>query len=105
MVVCCGSQCIAPMWLHVDWCVLSRRQSSAHHCPLCRAVLCCHPAGYARRGEDGQLHFKGLVASTDGKKIYETSRVGAFSAEEGERLGREAGEELKAQAGPEFFVW
>jgi hydroxymethylbilane synthase len=63
------------------------------------------PAGYARRGEDGQLHFKGLVASTDGKKIYETSRVGSFSAEEGERLGREAGEELKAQAGPEFFVW
>lgn len=62
-------------------------------------------AGYARRGEDGQLHFRGLVSSTDGKKIYETSRVGAFNAEEGARLGREAGEELKAQAGPEFFVW
>jgi hypothetical protein len=26
-------------------------------------------AGYARKGEDGQLHFKGLVASTDGKKV------------------------------------
>lgn len=62
-------------------------------------------AGYARRGEDGQLHFSGLVASTDGKKIYSTTRTGAFDAATGERLGREAGEELKAQAGPEFFVW
>jgi hydroxymethylbilane synthase len=51
------------------------------------------------------MHFRGLVASTDGKKIYETSRTGTFNAEEGARLGREAGEELKAQAGPEFFVW
>jgi len=62
-------------------------------------------AGYCRRGEDNQLHFTGLVASTDGKKIYQTSRTGTFNAEEGERLGREAGEELKSQAGPEFFVW
>jgi hydroxymethylbilane synthase len=62
--------------------------------------------GYCHRGEGDKLHFTGLVASTDGKKIYQTSRVGStFSAEEGERLGREAGEELKAQAGPEFFVW
>jgi hydroxymethylbilane synthase len=66
----------------------------------CRALT-----GYCHKGEDGQLHFRGLVASTDGKKIYETSRTGTFSAEEGVRLGREAGEELKAQAGPEFFVW
>jgi hydroxymethylbilane synthase len=45
------------------------------------------------------------VASTDGKHIYETSRVGSYDAAEGERLGREAGEELKAKAGPEMFVW
>ena len=62
-------------------------------------------AGYARKGEDGQLHFSGLVASTDGKKVYQTSRVGAFDAETGARLGREAGEQLKKEAGPEFFVW
>jgi porphobilinogen deaminase len=73
----------------------------------CRCCsLCCWPAGYARRGEDGKLHFRGLVAATDGSKIYETSRVGSsFDAAEGERVGREAGEELKKQAGPEFFVW
>lgn len=69
-------------------------------------MLCCAvPAGYCRRCEDNQLHFTGLVASTDGKKIYQTSRTGTFIAEEGVRLGREAGEELKSQAGPEFFVW
>lgn len=62
-------------------------------------------AGYAHKGEDGQLHFSGLVASTDGKKVYQTSRVGAFDAETGARLGREAGEQLKKEAGPEFFVW
>jgi len=80
-------------------------------CQACGSYLTCYlftqtiHTGYARRGEDGQLHFRGLVASTDGKKIYETSRVGSFSAAEGERLGREAGEELKSKAGPEFFVW
>lgn len=62
-------------------------------------------AGYARKGEDGQLHFRGLVASPNGSKIYETTRVGKFDPAEGERLGREAGEELKAQAGPDFFDW
>lgn len=71
----------------------------------CAAPCCCVLVGYCYRGEDNQLHFKGLVASTDGKKIYSTSRTGSFDAATGEKLGREAGEELKAQAGPEFFVW
>jgi hydroxymethylbilane synthase len=26
-------------------------------------------AGYARKGEDGQLHFDGLVSSVDGKQV------------------------------------
>jgi hypothetical protein len=62
-------------------------------------------AGYAQKGADGKLHFRGLVASPNGSKIFETTRVGAFDAAEGERLGREAGEELKAKAGPDFFDW
>jgi hydroxymethylbilane synthase len=45
------------------------------------------------------------VAAPDGSKIFETSRVGSFDAAAGEQLGREAGEELKAKAGPDFFVW
>ncbi|KAI8469226.1 MAG: porphobilinogen deaminase [Monoraphidium minutum] len=62
-------------------------------------------AGYAQKGEDGKLHFRGLVAAPNGSKIFETTRVGAFDAAEGARLGREAGEELKKQAGPDFFDW
>lgn len=31
-------------------------------------------AGYARKGENGNLVFRGLVASTDGTKVFETSR-------------------------------
>jgi len=45
-------------------------------------------AGYAHKGADGQLHFKGLVARPDGSKSYETVRVGAFDAETGARLGK-----------------
>ena len=32
-------------------------------------------------------------------------REGAYSEEEMVRLGREAGEQLKAEAGPEFTKW
>ena len=62
-------------------------------------------AGYAHKGADGKLHFRGLVASPNGSKIFETTRVGTFDAAEGAKLGREAGEELKAKAGPDFFDW
>eukprot|EP00208_Stichococcus_sp_RCC1054_P002846 CAMPEP_0206139102 /NCGR_PEP_ID=MMETSP1473-20131121/4842_1 /ASSEMBLY_ACC=CAM_ASM_001109 /TAXON_ID=1461547 /ORGANISM="Stichococcus sp, Strain RCC1054" /LENGTH=353 /DNA_ID=CAMNT_0053532747 /DNA_START=68 /DNA_END=1129 /DNA_ORIENTATION=- len=61
-------------------------------------------AGYARK-EDGKLVFDGLVASPDGSKVFKTSRSGEWSEESVLRLGREAGEELKAEAGPEFFTW
>lgn len=62
-------------------------------------------AGYARRGEDGQLHFSGLVARPDGSKVHEVSRVGTFSPADAERIGKEAGEELKKVAGADFFDW
>ncbi len=48
---------------------------------------------------------RGLVATPDGKKIIETSRVGEFNAEEAVAIGKDAGDELKKTAGPEFFTW
>ncbi len=54
---------------------------------------------------DGNLEFDGLVASPDGKEVFKTSRSGAWTEQEVLRLGREAGEELKKEAGPEFFTW
>jgi hypothetical protein len=37
--------------------------------------------------------------------VYRTSRSGPWTEDDLLRLGREAGEELKAEAGPEFFTW
>ena len=45
------------------------------------------------------------MASPDGKEVFKTSRSGAWTEQEMLRLGREAGEELKKEAGPDFFTW
>ncbi|XP_074270148.1 porphobilinogen deaminase, chloroplastic [Silene latifolia] len=60
-------------------------------------------AGYASRDENGDCFFRGLVASTDGKQVLETSRKGPYSLEDMIRIGKEAGEELRVRAGPGFF--
>lgn len=62
-------------------------------------------AGIARKSGDGNMTFKGLVAKVDGSKMYETSREGAFNEETAYQIGKEAGEQLKAEAGPGFFDW
>lgn len=56
-------------------------------------------------GADGGMSFRGLVAAPDGSKIYQTSREGAFTEDDALRIGREAGEQLKADAGEAFFTW
>ena len=53
----------------------------------------------------GGMSFRGLVAAPDGSKIYETSREGAYTEEDALRIGREAGEQLLAEAGDAFFAW
>lgn len=63
-------------------------------------------AGLCRQGGDGGMTFRGLVASPDGKRVLETSRVsGVYTAEEGVKLGRDAGEELKKNAPSDMFDW
>lgn len=58
-------------------------------------------AGYAVL--DGEaLSFRGMILRPDGSETFETARTG--KAEDGEALGRSAGEELKAKGGPAFFV-
>ena len=54
---------------------------------------------------DGGLSFRGLVASPDGSKVYATSRQGTWDEENALKVGREAGEQLKAEAGEAFFTW
>jgi len=58
-------------------------------------------AGQARVSEDGNLRLLGLVSSPDGKKIYRVERSGA--AGDAEAIGRDAGAEVRAEAGEKFF--
>ncbi len=51
---------------------------------------------------DGEaISFRGLIARPDGSQLFEASRHGPVA--EAEKMGRDAGEELRARAGPGFF--
>jgi len=58
-------------------------------------------AGHATVDADA-LRFRGMILKPDGSEWFETSRAG--SPADAERLGADAGRELKARAGPDFFV-
>ncbi|GAA0153661.1 deaminase [Lithospermum erythrorhizon] len=60
-------------------------------------------AGYACRDEDGNCLFRGLVASPDGSRVLETSRKGSYTLDDMLLMGKDAGKELLARAGPGFF--
>lgn len=59
-------------------------------------------AGQARIDENGVLQFKGLVAKPDGSEVLGTSRSGR--PEDARALGLDAGEELRALMGDDFFA-
>jgi len=48
------------------------------------------------------LSFRGMILRPDGSEVFETSRRGAVA--DAERLGADAGRELKARGGPDFFT-
>jgi hydroxymethylbilane synthase len=62
----------------------------------------CHTpiAGHASL-DGGSIRLRGLVLRPDGSQAHGLERVAP--AADGERLGREVGEELRARAGPGFF--
>lgn len=57
-------------------------------------------AGLARLTGD-RLVLKGMIFRPDGSEVHATEREG--STADGEAMGRDAGEELRALAGPGFF--
>tara|TARA_A100001037_G_scaffold275384_1_gene273853 strand:- start:1912 stop:2859 length:948 start_codon:yes stop_codon:yes gene_type:complete len=78
-------------------------------CIICeRSVLAaldgsCHtPIAAHARIEDGQLQLTARVLRPDGSEMHETRREGD-PAEAG-ALGTDAGAELRARAGPDFFA-
>jgi hydroxymethylbilane synthase len=58
-------------------------------------------AGLATIGGD-VVRFRGMILRTDGSEFFETSRQGAVA--DAERLGADAGRELKMRGGPDFFT-
>jgi hydroxymethylbilane synthase len=50
----------------------------------------------------GRLRFRGMIVRPDGSEAFETTRSGAGA--DAEKLGADAGGELKARAGPDFFA-
>lgn len=59
-------------------------------------------AGLAGFCEDGRIAFRGEILSPDGKQAFETALSGPPT--EAEKMGRAAGEELLARAGPAFLA-
>ncbi|MDA1090449.1 MAG: hydroxymethylbilane synthase [Proteobacteria bacterium] len=83
----------APSWHRVT----AERAMLAALDGSCRTPI----GGLAEIDKDGVLTLRGLVARADGSEILETTRSGPFS--DAEALGRDAGEELRRRAGPDFF--
>jgi hydroxymethylbilane synthase len=63
----------------------------------CRTPIAGHAVVRA-----GRLQFRGLIAKPDGSAVFEAARDGAAS--DAARLGADAGSELKARAGADFFA-
>jgi hydroxymethylbilane synthase len=78
-------------------CVDSERAFLSKLDGSCRTPI----AGQARIDDAGVLHFKGLVAKPDGSVVYETTREG--SPDDALAIGIDAGLELRAKMGENFF--
>ena len=62
---------------------------------------CRTPIGGLARLDGDRVSLKGLILRPDGREVHETEREGA--AADAAALGRDAGAELKARGGPDFF--
>jgi hydroxymethylbilane synthase len=64
----------------------------------CRTPIAGHAAW-----SGGRLRFRGMILKPDGSQAHETAREGR--AEDAVALGVDAGRELKARGGPDFFAY
>ncbi len=63
---------------------------------------CRTPIGGLAQLSADHVSFRGMILTPDGRICHQTAREGAVS--EAEALGKDAGEELKARGGPDFFT-
>jgi hydroxymethylbilane synthase len=78
-------------------CIAAERGLLAALDGSCRTPI----AALATRIAD-RVSLRAMVLRPDGSEVHETARLGA--AGEAAALGRDAGEELKARAGPDFYA-
>lgn len=62
---------------------------------------CKTPIAGQARVVDGKIKFRGLIAMPDGSQKFETESEGEIA--DAKKIGLEAGEKLKAEAGEKFF--
>ena len=62
---------------------------------------CRTPIGGHATVSGGRLRFRGMIVKPDGSEAFEATREG--DVREAEKLGADAGGELKGRAGPDFF--
>jgi hydroxymethylbilane synthase len=62
---------------------------------------CRTPIGGHATISGGRLRFRGMVVKPDGSEAFEATREG--DVRDAEKLGADAGGELKGRAGPDFF--
>lgn len=60
--------------------------------------------GLVQREVEGKMVFDGLVAKPDGSQCYKVHKDGAWEHDAAVAVCRQAGEELKEQAGEDFFA-
>jgi len=63
---------------------------------------CRTPIGGHAKFEGGTLRFRGIIIKPDGSEAFEALREGPREA--AAELGADAGGELRARAGADFFV-
>ena len=63
---------------------------------------CRTPIGGHATIAGGRLKFRGMIVKPDGSEAFEASREGAVR--DAEKLGADAGGELKGRASPDFFA-
>ncbi len=63
---------------------------------------CRTPIGGHARVNGDIIRFRGLIAKTDGSEVLDVAREGRRA--DAAKLGADAGRDLKARAGPGFFV-
>jgi len=84
--------------VNTDRCIAAERATLAALDGSCRTPI----AVLAELAGEGKLFLRAMVAMPDGSLRYDTERRGSVT--DAEALGKDAGEELRGRAGPDFFA-